>query len=260
MLFKRAGFQEEDELVLCTVTNVQFHSVFCDLDEYKNQSGMIHISEVSPGRIRNIRDFVKEDKKIVCLILKINEDKGHIDLSLRRVNEAQKRRKLDSIKQEQKAEKIVEALAKELKKPLQQVYGSISKIILKEYDMLYLAFNEVVEDDLELTSLGIDKDVAKKLTVLIKEKIKPKEVIISGEFRLSSYDKEGLEIVKTALKIADKTDKKLTIAYEGGGRYLMRVLAGDYKTAEHIMNEAKTAIQKHMEEKGGEFAFKRVEK
>ena len=62
MLLKKQGFPEESELVLCTVTSVQYHSVFVDIDEY-GKSGLIHISEVSPGRIRNIRDFVKEGKK-----------------------------------------------------------------------------------------------------------------------------------------------------------------------------------------------------
>ena len=67
MLYKKQGFPEEGELVFCTVSNVQHHSVFCQLEGY-GKTGMIHISEVSPGRIRNIRDFVSEGKKIVCKI------------------------------------------------------------------------------------------------------------------------------------------------------------------------------------------------
>ncbi len=43
MLYRREGLPEEDELVLCTVTAVQHHSVFAKLDEYA-KTGMIHIS------------------------------------------------------------------------------------------------------------------------------------------------------------------------------------------------------------------------
>ena len=107
MLLKKQGFPEESELDLCTVTSVQYHSVFVDIDEY-GKSGLIHISEVSPGRIRNIRDFVREGKKVVCKVLRINEEKGYIDLSLRRVNESEKRRKINEIKKEQTAEKVIE--------------------------------------------------------------------------------------------------------------------------------------------------------
>ena len=98
MLHKREGFPEEDELVMCTVTKIFPHSVFVNLDEF-DRNGLIHISEVSPGRIRNIRDFVKQDKKVICKVLRINKERGHIDLSLRRVNDAQRRNKSDEIKQ-----------------------------------------------------------------------------------------------------------------------------------------------------------------
>ena len=58
MLYQKKGLPEESELVICTVTKIQYHSVFVKLDEF-NHSGMIHISEISPGRIRNIGDYVK---------------------------------------------------------------------------------------------------------------------------------------------------------------------------------------------------------
>ena len=114
MLLKKQGLPEDDELVLCTVTKIHFHSVFVNLDEY-NMSAMIHISEIAPGRIRNIRDFVVEGKVIVCKVLRVDRERGHVDLSLRRVNDSQKRLKLEVIKKQQKVEKIVEQVAKQLK-------------------------------------------------------------------------------------------------------------------------------------------------
>ena len=93
MLLKKEGFPEEDELVICTVTSVHHSSVFTNLDEY-GRTGLIHISEISPGRIRNIRDYVVEGKKVVCKVLRVDKEKGHIDLSLRRVKEMQKKNKV----------------------------------------------------------------------------------------------------------------------------------------------------------------------
>src|SRR3989339_1517097 len=139
MLFKKQDFPEEGDLVLCTVTNVEFHSVFANLDEY-GRGGLIHISEVSPGRIRNIRDFVKEGKKIVCKVLRINEEKGYIDLSLRRVNESEKRRKIDDIKKEQNAEKIVEIAAGKIGLKPNELHKEISEKIAKNYASLHEFF------------------------------------------------------------------------------------------------------------------------
>ena len=63
MLYKKSGWPEVHEVVLCTVTRIQYTSVFVTLDEYEMQ-GMLHISEVSPGRIRNLNDYVKVGKKM----------------------------------------------------------------------------------------------------------------------------------------------------------------------------------------------------
>src|SRR3989338_6765190 len=111
MLLSKQGLPEEGDLLLCTVSNIQFHSVFVRLDEFGGKTAMIHISEIAPGRIRNIRDHVRENKKIVCKVLRIHPDRGHVDLSLRRVTENQRRLKINQIKQEQKAERIVEIVA-----------------------------------------------------------------------------------------------------------------------------------------------------
>ena len=137
MLLKRTGMPEEGDLLLCTVSKIYYNSVFVNLDEFPGKSGMIHISEIAPGRIRNIRDYVVEGKKVVCKVLRIDIEKGYIDLSLRRVTEGQKREKIDEIKQEQKAEKIVEHLSKELKKDLNDVYTQLSEKLLDTYPTLF---------------------------------------------------------------------------------------------------------------------------
>ena len=137
MLLKKQGFPEESEIVLCTVTSVRYNSVFANLNEY-NHSGMIHISEVSPGRIRNINDYVKEGKVVICKVLRVNKERGYIDLSLRRVNEGQRRAKVNEIKKEQKAEKIIEFVAKKLKKDIKEIYKTISDNILTKYDLLLI--------------------------------------------------------------------------------------------------------------------------
>ena len=171
MLLKKEGYPEEDELVMCTITKVQFHSVFAQLDEY-NKSGMLHISEVSPGRIRNIRDFVKEGKKVVCKILRVNTERGHIDLSLRRVTETQRRKKVDELKQEQKSEKILEFVAKDLNVPLKKLFEEITGKISKKYLSLHEFFQAIVADSKVIEEIDLDAKTAKKLEEEVKSRIK----------------------------------------------------------------------------------------
>ena len=240
MLLKKTGLPQEDELVLCAITAVQYHSVFCSLDEY-GKTGMIHISEVAPGRIRNIRDFVKEGKKVVCKILRINPEKGHIDLSLRRVNENQKRQKLNQIKQEQLAEKIVEHAAKQHLKKVEDIYAALTKELIPKYGGLFPAFEEAAQDQLDLSKI-IDKKLAADIIAAIKQRIKPKEIIVDGDITLLSYAPNGIELVKEALHKAADTKGKPVIRYKGAGTYHISITGDDYKNAEKLLKTAVDAV------------------
>ena len=257
MLYKKEGMPEEDELVLCTVTNVQHHSVFAKLDEY-GKTGMIHISEVSPGRIRNLRDYVQEGKKVICKILRIDRVKGHIDLSLRRVNSGQRRKKTDEIKQEQKAENIIASLAKSLGKELNEVYEEISSKVFEKYEYIHQCFNDIVERDFDLKKLGIGEGLADELTNVVKEKIKPAEVQIKGVLKLSSHASDGIEIVRKTLQRAVTIGKgNAVVTYAGAGSYNVMVTAPDYKTAEKIMKSSTDSALKYIEKADGEGDFER---
>lgn len=255
MYYQKQGYPEEDEIVLCTVKNVQYHSVFAVLDHYTGKTGMIHISEVSPGRIRNIRDYVVEGKKIFCKVLRTNTDKGYIDLSLRRVNEAQKRRKNDQIKQEQRAEKIIDAFAHITNQKPEEAYAKVSKHILAEYEFIYEAFNDVVEENLDLKRFGFTAEYIAPLQALVKEKIKPKVVEISGSLTLKTYEDGGLNIIKDAL--CKEESDQVTIRYKGGGYYSITVKSSDYKDAEKKMKTAVDNITKTLEKSRGTAEFKR---
>ena len=257
MLLRKTGLPEEDEFVLCTVTKIYFQSVFVIMDEY-DKPAMIPISEIAPGRIRNIRDFVKEGKKVVCKVLRIDTAKGHVDLSLRRVNEAQRREKLSQIKQEHLAENIVDFLAKKLKKDVKKLYGEITIKLFEKYESLYEAFEETVNGTLDLSKF-IDKKIAKELTELIKQRIKPPIVHITGDLSLISYQPDGVEIIKQGLKKGLSKVEDVTVKYKGAGTFKVTVQAEDYKTAEKNLAKFTDQILDFMKSYNSEANFVRAD-
>ncbi len=257
MILKKEGFPEINELVLCTVTSVQYHSVAVDLDEY-HKSGLIHISEVSPGRIRNIRDFVKEKKKIVCKVLRINKEKGYIDLSLRRVNESEKKRKINEIKREQDAVKIIEISAEKIGEDSQKLYDKISKIISKDYSSLYDFFERIVKGETTLGLLGLDKKDSKIIDEIIKQRIKALEVEIKGKLKITTFAPNGIDIIKEALKKAElSAQNKICINYLGSGTYLFIVKGVNYKEVETIMKNSTEAAMGLVTKNSGMAEFSR---
>jgi len=257
MLLRREGFPQEEELVFCTITKIQYHAVTVMLDEYENKQGLIPISEVSAGRIRNIRDFVVEDKKVVCKVIRVDPERGHIDLSLRRVNESQRRGKTDAIKQEQKAEKIITALSERMKNPVEQLYKEIATPLMKHYLWLYIAFEDVIEKNLSLEKLGVDKELAAKLEEVIREKIKPKKVEIIIKISIQTYDEAGLELIKKAFGEAKKITPNLSVNYLGGGAYRVLLTAKDYKLAENLLKQIQDKMTEAAGGKKGVITFER---
>src|SRR3989338_415982 len=199
MFYQRTGMPEEEEIVLCKVTKILPSSVFVDLLEYPHKSGLVHISEVSPGRIRNLREFVSEGRQIVCKVLRLDLERGHIDLSLRRVNSTQRVEKLEDIKQEQKAETLVKNIATKLKRPVAELYAALAPKILREYPYIYLCFKDIVAGKADLEKSGVEQGLAQEFTTAILDKFKPPKIEVKGEIRLQTYSPEGVEKIKATL-------------------------------------------------------------
>jgi translation initiation factor 2 subunit 1 len=245
MYFKRKDYPQESEIVVCKVTNVQFHSVFVNLEEY-GKSGMLHISEVSPGRIRSVRDYVSEGKIIVCKVLRIDKKQGHIDVSLRRVNENQRKDKLSCVKQEQKAEKICDFVAEKLKIDPKSFYEKVSKIIFENYEYLHEAFNDYVVDEFDLASLKLPKKEFDLLDEIIRQRIKPPTVEIKAKIKIECYEGDGLLKVKKILNEIKSQNETIKISYLGAGTYMFEIMGDDYTEIQPYYEGAEKIIEKYI--------------
>ncbi|MEM2913101.1 MAG: S1 RNA-binding domain-containing protein, partial [Candidatus Bathyarchaeia archaeon] len=66
---KSDEWPEVGELVISTVNEITEYGAYVTLDEY-GKDGFLHISEISSGWIRNIRDHIREGEKLVLKILR----------------------------------------------------------------------------------------------------------------------------------------------------------------------------------------------
>lgn len=98
---------EERQLVLCTVRDVVGTTVFVRIDNTPYE-GTITFSEIAPGRIRNIREYVMPNKKIVCQVLSIKENTIH--LSLRRVRQNERKELLEKLDKENSYKAIIKTV------------------------------------------------------------------------------------------------------------------------------------------------------
>ena len=72
---------ERGSIVKGTVTGIESYGVFLSFDNY--YSGLIHISEISHGFVKNITDFVNIGDIIYVKILDVDEETSHLKLSMK---------------------------------------------------------------------------------------------------------------------------------------------------------------------------------
>ncbi|MCJ2670072.1 MAG: translation initiation factor IF-2 subunit alpha [Thermoplasmata archaeon] len=251
-------FPEEAELVVCTVKNVKNFGAFVSLDEYGEKEGFIHIAEVATGWIKYIRDYVREGQKIVCRVLRVDPSKGHIDLSLKQVNEHQKREKIQQWKNEQKAYKLLELVAERSGKDLKEFEQEHVGDLIEKFGTLYGAFEEAVFDEKTMKEEGLTGDWVKTFVDVAKENIQPPFVDIDGFFEISCPLPDGIVHIREALTMAEKNKKvEVSIQYMGAPRYRLVVTAPDYKTAEEEMDGIVEKVIDHFISIGGEAKFSR---
>ncbi len=257
---ERSGWPEEGDFVVCTVKRVTDFGAFVELDEYARKEGLIHISDVASGWVKYIRDHVREGQKIVCRVLNVDQVKHHIDLSLKDVNEHQRREKIQQWKNEQKAEKWIQYVAKTTKTGKEDLNKLIDRFYEK-FGSVYAAFEKSrFEEIAVLTKIGVSKEIAETIAKVANENLKKPQVEISGYIDLSCYLPDGIDYIKKALIAAgsaDGEDTSVDVTYIGAPRYRIHVIAPDYKKAEGILKKAAQSAVNIIEKTGGSGEFHR---
>ena len=251
---------ESGDLVIATIESVMDYGAYANLDEYKKR-GFLHISEISSSRIRNVRDFIREKQKMVLKVIHVNTEKGHIDLSLRRVTKRERIEKIKAWKKERKGEVLLRAVAEKVGLPTEEVYRTAGEI-LEEKDGLYEGFEKALKDGSEsLTKLGIPEDIAKAFAEIANERIRIKMVKVRGVLEIRCMKANGVRCVKEAFAGAKKSVKaknaKIEFYVIAAPKYSVEVSADNWKRAEELMNEVSQCVITNITDAGGHGSFKR---
>ena len=255
------GFPDNGELVVCSVTNVKSFGAFVTLDEYDNKEGFIHVRDIASGWVKYIRDFIREGQKVVCKVLGVDSSKGHIDLSLKSVNDHQKREKIQQWKNEKKAEKLVEIIAERLSISVDDAFDQFANELTEEYETLYGAFEAIAANPDELRD-EYEGEWVETFIEVASENVTLPFVEIDGILEMRSLEPDGVEDIRKALQAgleaADGVEVSITCV--GSPKYRIVITAEEYKTAEDVMKKVSNAAIKSLTKSGGEAVLKRESK
>jgi len=228
---------EENQNILCTVRDIQGTTVFVDIEN--EGEGTIVTSEIAPGRIRNLRDYVVPGKKIVCKVLQVETNNAR--LSLRRVSEKERREVMEKFQLEKNALSILRTIVKNSEEVINKI---------KEKENSLYDFLQKCKDSPEKLEKYFEKTEVDKICKILQER-KEKSVEVKKEFLLSSSNSQGISVIKKILN-----PFKENITYLAAGRYLIKFQAQDYKKANHKVQEILFKIESEAKKEKASFEVK----
>ena len=234
-------FPDDNELVLATIKKVLPYGAFCALSEYGNREAFLHVSEVAPRWIKNIREFISEGQRVVVKILRVDREKSQIDVSLRRVSEEERKNKQESVKRAARVDKLLQIALTKAKSPITVL--ELVDVLAVKFGDAYGALEAVLETDDALADLKIDEALKAEIIDIVRKSIKKARVSAKAELTIKCFGSNGIESIKKAISIPDPDT---AIRYVGAPHYYITVFAADYKTADKKLQKAIAAIEASM--------------
>jgi translation initiation factor 2 subunit 1 len=257
MIFKRASLPSEGELVIATVDKVFDYGSYVKLDEYRNLQAYLPWSEVASKWVRNIRSLVREGQKIVVKVIRVDRKKGTVDVSLKKVNDDERRKKLVHWKREQKADKILELVASKLNKKEEEAYVEVGWKLEDRYGDVMTGLEEGLKSSGKaLVEAGVPEAWIKPLLEEISKHSEERKVKVSKTVTLRSFSKQGInDIVKVlseALQYGNE-DYKVKVYTIGAPRYRIEVIGPEPKEGGQLLEEILERLSKAAESNNMDF-------
>ena len=243
---------DEGDFVVVTLTDVDKNSAYADLEEYEGQQGLIHISEVSRSWVQDIRKELDEGEKNVAQVIDTEGDT--VTLSLKRVNDNNKRETMQRWKKEQKAEKFIQDLSEKLDRGSEEIYEEIAFPMQKEFGSSFHGF-EISEAEEEKLLKLFDEETVEAIQEVASKNIDLKQEKLEGTLQMSFSQENGLERIKDALS---DIEEGVEVNYISAPEYSITAWGRTQELAKKRIDSAVRQIREEVDDLDGQFEFSRA--
>ncbi|KAJ3693257.1 hypothetical protein LUZ60_008737 [Juncus effusus] len=216
-------FPDVDMAVMIQVKHIAEMGAYVSLLEYNNIEGMILFSELSRRRIRSVSSLIKVGRQEPAIVLRVDREKGYIDLSKRRVSEEDVQACEERYNKSKLVHSIMRHVAETLSIDLEELYTTIGWPLYRKYGHAYEAFKLIVSDpDTILDALtkevkeagpdgtevtkavpAVTAEVKDTLLKNIRRRMTPQPIKIRGDVEIKCFQFDGVLHIQKAMRKAE---------------------------------------------------------
>jgi len=250
---------------MVNVRSIADMGAYVHLLEYNNIEGMILLSELSRRRIRSINKLIRVGRTEPVVVIRVDKDKGYIDLSKRRVTPEDMERCTETFSKGKAVNSILRHVAQIIgfksNEELESLYAKTAwhfEAKTKKKGSSYDWFKQAVQDPTVLEECGLDENVKKVLLEQIQLKLTQQAVKIRADIEVSCYAYEGIDAVKDALRagIACSTDDvPIKINLIAPPLYVMTTSTAEKEDGLKLLDHACKVVEDKISSASGSFNF-----
>jgi len=253
-------YPDAEDLVIVQVQRVAEMGAYVSLLEYDNIEGMILLSELSRRRIRSINKLIRVGKTEIVIVLRVDKDKGYIDLSKRRVSQEDIAKCEANYNKSKAVHSIMRHVSETCKVPLIELYEKFGWNLYKKFGHAYDAFKLIVQEaDKVLAPYEIQDKVKSTLLANIKRRLTPMPVRLRADIEVTCFGYEGIDAIKAALlagQAVGTEEAVIKIKLVAPPLYVMMTTSLDKEGGLAKLEEACAVIGETIRKKGGESNIK----
>ena len=218
---------------------------------------MILLSELSRRRIRSINKLIRVGRNEVVVVIRVDKEKGYIDLSKRRVSPEEILKCEEKFARGKTVNSILRHTAEVLKMTSDQQFEELYEKTAWKIDdkfkkpgYAYEVFKTSVTDPTVLDECDISTEWKDILLANIKRRLTPQAVKCRSDIEVSCYSYEGIDAIKNALREGLKMsseEKPIKINLTAPPVYVVTSTSLDrdegIKLLEEVINKIKVSIE-----------------
>lgn len=260
-------FPEPEEVVIVNVTEIGEMGAYVTLLEYDNIEGMILLSELSRRRIRSINKLVRVNRTEVVMVIRVDKEKGYIDLSKRRVDPEDLAKCEERYNKAKGVHSVMRHVADQKKVALEDIYKLIGWPLYAKYKHAYDAFKMALTDSEEdiFATAGIDIDQPTKDMIVsyVKRRLAPQPVKVRADIEVTCFTYEGIDAIKDALLAGEAKSTEavpVRIKLIAPPMYVMTSMTLDKELGVETLNASIETIKAAINAHGGSLDVKMAPK
>ncbi|EKX53378.1 translation initiation factor 2, alpha subunit [Guillardia theta CCMP2712] len=255
----RNKYPDVEETVVVLVKRIDVMGVYVSLVEYDDTEGMILLSELSRRRIRSVKKLINVGRQEVALVLRVDKDKGYIDLSKRRVSPEDVEKIEEKFNKSKSAHSIMRNLATTQKRDVEDLYDSFGWELGEECGHLLDAFKRLLSDPTILDKYCMSEDVKKALLRNVEMRLTPQPVKVRSDFEVTCFAYEGIDAIKAALLEGVKCGTEMnpiSVRLIAPPLYVMTCNTLDQDVGIKLLEGALEKVKDEIIKRNGEMAIK----